>query len=167
MLTSLMLRYCLVLTALLASASLPLLAQTLGNWDAIRHFAANQAIRVSLADGRSFQGKFQSATDGELLLSTAKAQETLARADVTRIAAKGNNHRVRNAVIGLGVGAGAGLAVGAITDHATACNTPTACFVNLKNLGKVVFTPAGALAGLIVGAVIPSGNWHDVYPDRK
>jgi hypothetical protein len=158
-----MLRYGLIFLAMLVPASLSLPAQTTGNWDAVRHFAASQAIRVSLADGRSFQGKFQSATDGELLLSTAKAQETVARADITKVATKGNNHRVRNAVIGLGVGAGAGLGVGAIVDHESGCGTPPGCFLSFKNIGKEVFTPVGAIIGLIVGAVIPSGNWHDVY----
>jgi hypothetical protein len=156
-------RYWLILWAMLAPASLTVPAQTVGNWDAVRQFAASQAIRVSLADGRGFQGKFQSATDGELLLSTAKAQETLARADITRVATKGTNHRVRNAVIGLGVGAGAGLGVGAIVDHESACKQPGGCFLHFNNLGKAVFTPIGAVAGLIVGALIPSGNWHDVY----
>jgi hypothetical protein len=148
---------------MLIPVSLPLSAQTTGNWDAVRHFSADQPIRVSLADGRSLQGKFQSATDGELLLSTAKAQETLARADITKVATKGTNHRVRNAVIGLGVGAGAGLGAGAIADHESACKQPPGCLLNFPNLGKEVLTPVGAIAGLIVGAVIPSGTWHDVY----
>jgi hypothetical protein len=154
-------RYCLILLAMLVPLYLP--AQTVGNWDAVRQFAANRTIRVSLADGRSFQGKFQTATDGELLLSTASAQETVARADITKIATKGTNHRVRNAVIGLGVGAGAGLGVGAIVDHESGCGNPAGCFLSFKNLGKEVFTPVGAIVGLIVGVVMPSGNWHDVY----
>jgi len=162
MVTSSTLRYCLILPAMLA-ASLSVPAQTVGNWDAVRQFTAGQTIRVNLADGRSFEGQFQSATDGELLLSTAKAQETLARADVMKVATKGTNHRVRNAVIGLGVGAGAGLGVGAIVDHESACKQPNGCLLNFPNLGKEVFTPVGALAGLIVGALIPSGNWHEVY----
>ena len=163
MLTSLMHQNSLLLPAMFALASLSLPAQTTGNWDAVRHFAAGQAVRVSLADGRSFQGNFQSATDSEVLLSTAKAQETVARADVAKAATKGTNHRVRNSVIGFGVGAGAGLGVGAIIDHESGCGNPSGCFLNFKNLGKEVFTPVGALVGLIVGAVIPSGNWHEVY----
>jgi len=156
-------RYWLVLWAMLAPASLTVLTQTVGHWDAVRQLAPSQAIRVNLADGRSFQGKFQSATDGELLLSTAKAQETVARVDITRVATKGTNHRVRNAVIGLGIGAGAGLGVGAIVDHESACKQPGGCLLNFPNPGKEVLTPVGAIAGLIVGALIPSGNWHDVY----
>ena len=73
MLASHMHRYYLILLTMLAPASLSLPAQTTGNWDAVRHFAANQPIRVSLADARSFQG-------------TARAQQTVARADITKVA---------------------------------------------------------------------------------
>jgi len=34
------------------------------------------------------------------------------------------------------------------------------------NLGKEVLTPLGALAGAVVGALIPTGGWHDVYRAR-
>lgn len=155
-----MLRYCVILLAVLIPASDALAAQATGNWEAVQHFAANQTIRISLADGHSFQGRFQSASDSELLLSTAKAQQTVTRSDITKVATKGANHRVRNAAIGFGVGAGAGFGVGAIVDHESGCG---GCFLNFKNIGKEVFTPVGALVGLIVGAVMPSGNWHDVY----
>lgn len=154
---------CTVLPLLYVLSGFLLPAQTSGNWDAVRQFAAGQAIRVSMAGGRSAQGTFMSATDSELLVSTAKAQETVARADVTRVATKGKNHRVRNAAIGLAVGAGAGLGVGAIADHASSCKSTGTLCLNFPNLGKEVLTPVGAIVGLIVGAVIPSGNWHDVY----
>jgi hypothetical protein len=32
-----------------------------------------------------------------------------------------------------------------------------------KNLGKKVFTPLGALIGVTVGALLPTGGWHNLY----
>ena len=158
-----MVRRCLTPIFLVALLPFLLSAQPVGDWNAVRQFTAGQPVRIGLVNGKTVQGKFQSATDSEVLVATSQAQQTVARADVTKIATKGKNHRLRNALIGLGAGAGGGLAAGAIVDHGDRCTPPGGCLLNFSNLGKVVLTPAGAVVGLIIGAVIPSGNWRDVY----
>jgi hypothetical protein len=132
------------------------------DWASVKRLAAGEDIRVSMTDGKSFRGQLQSSTDDSLIIIVANTQQTLARAEISKIATKGNSHRGRNTLIGLGVGAGAGLAIGAGVDHSCA---PHDCFIG-NNLGKEAFTPVGAFIGAIVGVAWPTGRWHDVYRSK-
>jgi hypothetical protein len=142
-----------------------LAAQASANWDGVRQLIAGQGVRVILTDGRTLRGKFQSATDDALMVATAKSQEALSRTMVTQVSTRGKSHRLRNALIGFGAGAGGGLIVGAIAD-ADSCHPDRllGC-IGGPNVLKKVFTPLGALVGGIVGAVLPTGGWRDVYQD--
>src|SRR5579871_4706641 len=127
-----------------------------GSWGEVRQLAANTQIRVELSGGRKVDGQFQSATDDSLSIAASSGQESLARPMVARVSFKTKNHRKRNILIGLGVGAAGGLATGAAAD--ASCK-----FLCFDNLGKAVFTPVGALVGVAVGALIPTGRYHDIY----
>lgn len=129
------------------------------NWDAVKTLAIGAEIKVSSTGGKSFQGQLQSVSDESLVMIAANTQQSLARGDVLKISTKGESHRKRNTLIGLGVGAGTGLAIGAAADHG--CGTD--CFFRNDNIGKAVFTPLGALIGTIVGVAWPTGGWHVVY----
>jgi hypothetical protein len=138
-------------------------AGTLGksDWAGVKRLAAGQEIRVSLSDGKSFRGQLQSATDESLIMVAASSQQTLARLQISKVATKGDSHRARNALIGLGIGAGGGLAIGAAGD--STCHSD--CFVG-NNIGKEVLTPVGAIVGTIVGVAWPTGGWHEVYRSK-
>ena len=140
------------------SASSP----TKSDWANVKRLAAGEEIRVSMSDGKSFRGQLQSTTDESLIMVAASAQQTLARPQITKIAAKGASHRGRNALIGLGVGAGGGLAIGAATDAGN--------HGWFQNVGKEVFTPLGALVGDAprlpnIGLISTSGS--SAISDRK
>jgi hypothetical protein len=60
-------------------------------------------------------------------------------------------------LIGLGIGAGVGFGVGA---GASTCRE---LCIGGKRLPEEVFTPLGAILGGIIGALIPSGGWREVY----
>ena len=79
---------------------------------------------------------------------------------IASVSTKGRNHRLRNALIGFGGGAGVGLIAGTASDSGCPKN---GCFRVGKNLGKEVLTPLGALIGVTVGALLPTGGWRDVY----
>ena len=132
-------------------------AQTSAGWDSVKQLTAGKEIRVAMTNGRSLQGEFQSATDDSLLVAASKSPETLNRALIAKVSSKGKSHRLRNALIGLGAGAGAGLTAGAIADRE--CRN---CLIG-KDLGKELFTPVGALIGLVVGALFPTGGWREIY----
>src|SRR5262249_19771097 len=134
-----------------------LLAQS-PEWENVKRLPPGSPVRVLLTDRHKVQGGLQSVTDDSLVVTMAGSNRTVARATITRIAVKGESHRGRNALIGMGVGAGVGLAAGASVDHS--CRGD--CLLG-NNLGKIVFTPLGALLGLGVGVAIPTGGWHSIY----
>jgi hypothetical protein len=81
----------------------------------------------------------------------------------------GHNHRIRNAVAGTLVGATTGVAIGlkhyyryrnCTEGSAFFCGDPS----NLHLLEWL--TPVGGLGGAIVGGILPTGGWHDVYRAR-
>jgi len=136
-----------------------LVRQELGNWDNARHMPVGTEIRVTMTNDRNLRGTFQSATDDALIVATPTAQESLNRTMILRVSSKGRSRRLRNTLLGLGEGASAGLATGALID--TLC--PRNGCLGGDNVGKEVFTPIGAAVGLAVGALWPTGGWHDVY----
>jgi len=115
-----------------------------------------------MSDGKSFRGQLQSAADDSLIMVAASSQQTLPRPQIAKIATKGASHRGRNALIGLGVGAGAGLVGGAIEDHSSCGGR---CWFG-NDLGKAIYTPLGAIVGTIVGVAWPTGGWHEVYRSK-
>jgi hypothetical protein len=111
--------------------------------------------RVVLVRGTSVRGFSQAAAADSLTLRTRNGQEQFSRAEIKSVQLKGKGHHGRNALIGLGVGAAAGLAIGASADRASAGD--------FANLGKAVFTPLGGIIGAVVGVLIPSGGWREIY----
>jgi len=134
------------------------------NWDHLQSLRPGQEIRVVLNDAKSYQGKLGRLSDAGITLQRAAGEQTLARQDILRVSSKSKKRRGRNALLGAAVGAGAGLGIGAAADH-NSCQGATfgPCF---PNLGKEVLTPLGALAGAVVGTVMPAGGWHEVYRAR-
>jgi hypothetical protein len=145
------------LTAVLLLMAATVAAQTnSSNWNTVKALTAGTDVRI-LSGSRTVSGKIDGVTDETIVMNSGKGQETFKQQDVMRVSLKKNGHRARNALIGLGVGTGVGLGVGAGAD--AGCSS--FCFGG--NLGKVVFTPLGAIAGILVGAVIPTGGWREIY----
>ncbi|HWJ40354.1 MAG TPA: hypothetical protein VNT29_04455 [Candidatus Limnocylindrales bacterium] len=143
----------ILLAAGIIAAQPPPSPASSGGWANVKRLATGEEIRVSMTDGKSFRGQLQSATDDSLIIVAASSQETLAITQIKKVSTKRDGHRGRNALIGLGVGAGAGLAIGAATDANE----------GFLDIGKQVFTPIGAIIGVLVGVAWPTGGWHDVY----
>jgi len=127
-------------------------------WDNVQAISPGTEIRMAGPRPGDLRGTLQSVTGDSLVLSSSAGQETFTRQQVTRVAIKSKGHRGRNALIGLAVGAGAGLAIGVASDHS--CRP--GCFLG-NNIGKTVLTPLGAIVGAVVGVLIPSGGWREIY----
>jgi len=144
------------------AAALLLLAATVAaqtnasNWNTVKALAAGTDVRI-LNGSRTVNGKIEGVTDETIVVNSGKGQETFKQQDVMRVSLKKNGHRMRNALIGLGVGAGVGVGVGAAAD----ANCTGLCFGG--NFGKAIFTPLGGVAGVLVGALIPTGGWREIY----
>ena len=140
--------------ALAASAQSP--AQ---NWNNVKALAIGTNVRV-LAGSRRVNGDLQNATDDSIAVNSGKAQEMFAPQEVIRVSVKEKGHRGRNTLIGLGIGVGVGAAagLGARTEGSRPLPLGRSKALNAA-IGAV---PLGLIATL-VGAVIPTGGWREVY----
>jgi hypothetical protein len=127
------------------------------NWLNLNQLAPGSEIRVTLTTGRILRGFLQRVTAELLEINATASQETVLRQDIRRVALKRAGHRGRNTLIGLAIGTGAGLAIGAVVDSRA---RPNGWF---PNFGKAVFTPLGAIVGTVIGVALPTGGWRDVY----
>jgi hypothetical protein len=134
-------------------------------WTAVQSLAIGARIRVTTTDRKTIQGAFQSATGEGLALGQPSGAEMLARTSIKSVSVKGPGHRIRHALIGLGLGAAGGLGAGAAVDAGCNPHAFLGCLGG-PNFGKEVLTPVGAVIGLGIGAVLPAGGWREVYRVR-
>ncbi len=144
----------------------------LSNWDNLKSLTPGQEVRVVMNNVKSYQGKFESLSDDGITLRQAAGEQMLPRKDVLRVSWKGQSHRRRNVLIGTVVGAGLGLGAGLGADHVISSNAnctggPAFGCGNPPNPHwALIGTPVVASVGAVVGAVMPTGGWHDVYRAR-
>jgi len=127
---------------------------TQADWESLKQLAPGQQVQVVLNDAKSYSGQFQSVSDDGIVLHLGKDTQTFERQTVLRVSTRGKSHRGRNALIGVGAGVATLLAV-----DAGVCEDCTAG----TWVGDVA---GGGLLGSVVGALIPTGRWHDVYRAR-
>jgi hypothetical protein len=145
------------LGAILAASAAAQQAKPIANWANLNQLVTGAEIRVTLADGKTLRGFMQRVTPESLAINATTSQETLSRQDIRRVALKRPGHRGRNTLIGLAIGTGAGLAVGAVADSKAGPG------IWLPNSGKMVFSPVGAIIGTVIGVALPTGGWREVY----
>jgi len=124
------------------------------SWDNLKKLVPGEGIRIVLKDAKSYRVTFESFDEGGIVVRTATGQQTYARDTVLRVSSKGQSHRLRNALIGAGIAggiSGAGVAATYSSDPESGA------------IGAVVGIPIATIAGAGVGALIPTGGWHDVY----
>ena len=142
-------------------------AQTPSNWDNVKALAQGTQIRV--AEGTSAHGTSQSSvgtlghiTDNDLVLMQGTGNRSIPRAQIISLSIRKQRHGVRNALIGLGVGTAAGIAIGAGIGEAQA----RGCQQFLCGLSLPVDAAAGGAIGLVAGTITgifwPTG-WQKVY----
>jgi hypothetical protein len=154
----------LLLLGLFSAASLfAQEARPEANWANLKQVSPSDEVRVILADGKSFDGKFQTYTDSAVILRTITGEQSLSRESVLRISAKGKSHRWRNALIGAGIGAGAGVGIAAAWAASQREEYPQNRY--LEVYGPVLGVSFGA-TGAAVGALLSRDGWHVVYRAR-
>jgi len=140
------------------------------SWDDLKSLTPGQEIRVVMNNVKSYQGEFESLRDDGITLRQAAGVQTLARKDILRVSRKiGQNHRGRNALIGMVVGAGAGLVIG-LTPYMIQRNCTEGPAFNCgypPNPHRAeALTPVGGLAGAAIGAAVSRHAWRDLYRAR-
>lgn len=154
------LKHVLLLPAVLfLMASLAPAQSKLTDWSMVKALATGADVRIT-AGSRAVPGKVLRVTDDGLVLATGKSQEMFPQSEVTRVLLRGDSHRGRNSLIGLGVGAAAGLITGAAAhqDCTGWCVFSTSRGTDMAAVGTVF----GGI-GAAVGAFIPSRSWLEVY----
>ena len=155
--------YAALLCTLLTLTARPLIgAVEKSDWSSLKQIAPGQTVKVTVRDGASSQGDFQSATEDVLLLRVAGEDRSIARETVQRVAIKTNSHRGKHALIGAAIGAGGGLGAGIAIDNDCSATS----IVCTGNKGKAIATPLFALLGAGIGALLPAGGWREVYRAR-
>jgi hypothetical protein len=143
------------------------------SWDNLKSLRPGQEIRVVMNNVKSYQGAFESLSDGGITLRQATGEQTLARKDILRVSQKiGQDHRVQNVLTGAVVGAGAGLGIGLIANHVIWSHRNCTegplfgCGYPPNPHWGIILTPLGGLAGATIGSAVPTGGWNDVYRAR-
>lgn len=122
-----------------------------GSWASVMERAPGHRVEVVTQKMKAYQGEVTVVDENSLTLRTGRDVITLARPEVYRVSLRTPSKRVRNALIGAAIGAGAGIALGA------------AAFGNTSESGETAgaigcYGPIGAAAGAVIGAAVPTGS---------
>lgn len=141
--------------AVLLTTTCALPAQTnRSSWENLNALHAGQKIQVVETDSKKHTGVFVSVSDTAIVLMQTDGNRTVERQDVRTVKLLKGGHRLRNTLIGAGVGAGAGggITAGAWEPHG---------FLGGKGTGAAVGAILGGAVGAILGATWPSR--HTIY----
>jgi hypothetical protein len=125
-----------------------LLALAADSWDNLAQLRPGQRIEVVDRKLASVTGEFAAYSDDGI---TLRGGRTIPRADVLSVKNRERTHRRRNVLLGLALGAGAGLAAGAIRGATYHEEGEGPVFM-------MVYTPIGAGIGAAAGAALPAGG---------
>lgn len=144
----------IIAPALMAPA---LMAANKTDWGNLKQLTPEE-LKVVQTDGKSYEGKFQSVSDGALVIHSGSGEQTFTPEGVKRVSIKRRTHRGRNALIGGAIGAGAGLGIGVAIDR---CQLGD--IIGSGNRGKAIATPLFGLVGAGIGALVSKGGWQEIY----
>ena len=139
-------------------ASVPSTPQV--SWNNLGNLARGDVVKVVVSRGSAQRGVFQNMTGDAIVVHFPTGDQTFERQTVTQVLVKREGHRGRHILIGLLVGAGAGLGAGTASDMADGNKWM------LPDIGKAILTPAGAIVGATIGALLPSSAWKKIYEAR-
>ena len=152
---------------LLPILSLAAAAQTpASQWDTVKMLAPGTEVRVASANAKPIQGALESVTDSALMLTQAGGPKSFSRTQILSVSVKGKGHRLRNAMIGLGVGTAAGVAIGFGVGHAQAnnCSKQGGWFCGLdEGADMAMGGVAGLIGGTLTGVFWHTGGWRKIY----
>lgn len=143
--------------AVLALLTTTMAAQTTADWNVVKALTGRTEVRI-IVGSRSVRGEVERITNDVLVVTTRNGQEMFDRPQVSVVSVKKPSHRKRNTLIGLASGTGVGLGIGI-----AARPKPGQLEVITPGVITAGFTAAGAIGGTLVGVIIPTGGWREVY----
>jgi len=100
----------ILILAALAATVLPACGQS---WDRLRELRPGQSIKVKEIDGPQHSGIFRSVSADRLTMTDGKSEISIEQAKIRRVQVRSGERRLRNFLIGAGIGA----AIGVVTDN--------------------------------------------------
>jgi hypothetical protein len=143
----------LVLMALLAKPQI-MFAQApttpiRGSWEGLKAVPPGDEVRVRLRNGQTLKGRLVNVSDTAMTLAHGNITTDVTRGDALRVHRVISKSAKRAALIGLGIGAGSGLAGSAIYAHSGGRGGEA-------DLWALVAAVAGAGAGALIGYIMGS-----------
>ena len=154
-----MLKHLLFCLAVISMAATALAQSNATDWNTVKGLATGADVRIT-AGSRTVHGKVLRVSDEAIVLAFGKGQEMFPQQEVLRIRLKGDSHRGRNSLIGLGSGAAAGAIIGAAAhqDCSGFC-----IFYTSRGTGTAIGAIVLGGIGAAVGALIPTRSWLEIY----
>jgi hypothetical protein len=152
--------FSLLLVTTIFSISLPAQEPGEHSWGNLQQVRVGQKIEVVDTNLKKLKGTFLSFSDEAISLRIGKDEVGVQREDVFRVSLRGKSKRLRNALIGMAIGAGAGVAAAEISIRASEPGFfPKRAFWQVP---YVVLVSAGIAAGAGIGAAFPPG-YQTIY----
>jgi hypothetical protein len=138
--------------------------ESAARWENMKTLALGTQIRVvSSASRKPIQGTLKSVTDSDLSLMRDNRVQSFSRAQIISVSAKQKGHRLRKALIGLGVGTAAGALIGYGIGH-SGCPKSGGGWCGLEaGVDAGVGGVSGLAGGALIGAFWHTGKWTEVY----
>ena len=152
--------FSLLLVATIFSISLP--AQELGehSWGNLQQLRVGQKIEVVDTNLKKYKGTFLSFSEEAISLRVKKQEVGVQRPNVLRVSLREKSKRLRNALIGMAIGAGAGVAAVEICAYASSGSLPCAG-QDFRAVAYAILVPVGGAAGAGIGAAFP--GYQTIY----
>jgi hypothetical protein len=136
-------------------------------WENMKVLAPGTQFRVvSSASPKPIQGALTSVTDSDLSLMRDNRVESFSRTQIVSVSAEQKGHRLRHALIGMGVGVAAGALIGYGIGHSQASNCQKSgggwCGLDTA-AGASLGGASGLVGGTLTGAFWHTGKWTEVY----
>lgn len=104
-----------LLFAMFLLSSIPLRAQTASDdWSGVKSLESNSKVSIKLKTGKSLKGHVSNVSDSGISLRANNATQDVKREDIQSVYRVSKRSATKATLIGMGVGAGAGLITGAV-----------------------------------------------------
>jgi hypothetical protein len=119
------------------------------SWANLSALHTGQKIQLIDMNAKQHTGTFVNVSDAAISYQQTAGEQTIQKQDLRSVKLMENHHRLRNTLIGGGVGAGAGAGI-------TAASWENHGFTGGKGTGALVGGVIGFFGGAVVGALVPS-----------
>jgi len=150
------LRLVLTLVLSLCSATLHGADGREAAWSNLEQLRGGQKIQVVHKNLKSQEGEFLRFSEETISFRVKNDDVSVPRDEVLRITLREGHRRLRGALLGMLVGGGIGLAVGAAQDSKYDCSDPSSDYCYHKITGGVIGLGIGAAAGAAVPPRYPT-----------